>query len=152
MLYRRKNCPECMKNLCYGCYLPVEVSSAEHHVERKQRGPLTREDHYIKALFTKRESCSVDPEVPHSSHKLPEVWDGIGQLIEEVDLKLLKDGENDPRKKCFQVSAGTLEPKPTEAWKCDMCRDRRAQQLPPNITAGEMGIKCDPESLQLRHE
>ena len=94
-----------------------------------------------KTIHATSEPCSVEPEVSCSPHKLLEVGDRIGQLIEEFDLKPLEVRDGDSRKKRFQVSAGTLEPKPTETRGCD---DWRTQQLPLNVTAGKMGVKEDP--------
>jgi len=95
-----------------------------------------------------RERGSVKPEVPCSSHKLLEMWGRIGQLIEEIDLKLLQESEGDPREKHFQVSAGTSEPEPAEVRKSDVHRrDWRTQQLPLNVTAGKMRAKRNPKHL-----
>ena len=89
----------------------------------------------------------VEPKVPRGAHKLLQVWDRIGQLVEEIDLELLEEGNGDLGKKRLQVSAGTLKPEPAEVRKCDARRDWRTQQLPLDITAGEMRVEKDPENL-----
>jgi hypothetical protein len=73
-------------------------------------------------------------------------------LVEEIDLKPLEERDGDPRKKRFQVSASTLEPKPMEVRKCNACPDWCTQQVPLNVTTGKMGVERYPEYLQLRHE
>jgi hypothetical protein len=101
--------------------------------------------HQLEMILMKSECGSLEPEVSCGAHKLLKVWNGIGQLIEEIDLKLFEKRDGDPRKKSFQVSAGTLEPKPAEVRKCDMCHDRRTQQLSLDVAAGIVGGKGDPE-------
>src|SRR5258708_24459086 len=95
-------------------------------------------------IHSKPERGSVEPEVSCSAHKLLEVGDRIGQLVEEKYLKLLEERDGDSRKERFQVSTGTVERKPTETRKCDAHRDWRTQQLPLTVTAGKMGVREDP--------
>jgi hypothetical protein len=103
-------------------------------------------------ILTKNDRDNLEREDSCSTHKLQEVWNGIGQLIEKTDMKPFEERGSNPREKRFQVSAGTLESKPAEVGKSDACHDRRTQQLALNITAGIVGIKVDRECLQLRHE
>ncbi len=144
MLQHRNSCPEHVKNLCCACYLPVEVFSAKRHFQSEHLCPVMRIHPHDEKFHGKYERAIVEPEVSCSAHKLLEVWDRIGQLIEELDLKPLKERDGDSRKKRFQVSASSLEGKPTETRKCDAHRGWRTQQLPLNVTAGKMGIKGDP--------
>src|SRR5258708_34311203 len=152
MLQHRNSCPEHVKNLCCASYLPVEVFAAKQHFQSKHPCLLMRIHQHDKTIHGKSERAIVEPEVFCIAHKLLEVWDRIGQLIEELDLKPLEVGDCDSRKKHFQVSAGTLGHKPTETRKCDVYREWRTQQLHLNVTAGILGIKGDPEYLELRHD
>src|SRR5258707_2914261 len=106
-LQHRKSCPEHVKNLCCACYLPVEVFAAKRHFQSKYPCPLMRIHHHDKIFHGKSERAIVEPEVSCSAHKLLEIWNRIGQLIEELDLKPLEERDGDSRKKRFQVSAGT---------------------------------------------
>jgi hypothetical protein len=74
------------------------------------------------------------------------------QLREETYIELLEEWRGDPRKKCFQVSANTLEANPAEVRKCGARHDSRKEQLSLSVTDGIIGVKDDAEYLQLRHE
>src|SRR5260370_2900332 len=152
MVHEGNFCMEHVKNLCSACYLPVEVAAAKLHFQSKHPCPLMGIHIHDKTIHATSEPCSVEREVPCSAQKLLEVGDRIGQLIEEFDLNPLEVRDGDSRKKRFQVSAGTLERKPTCTRKSDLHRNMLTQQLPLNATAGKIGIKGDPEYLELRHE
>src|SRR5713226_3345774 len=103
MLQHRKSCPERVKNLCCACYPPVEVSAGKRHFQSTHPCSLMWIHYQDKIIHSKSERGSVESEVSCSAHKLLEVWDRIGQLIEETDLKTLEKRDGDSRKKCFQV-------------------------------------------------
>ena len=101
---------------------------------------------HMKMIFTESERDSLEPEIS-CDHRLLEVWNGISQLIDEIDLNLLEERDGDPRKKRFQVSVSTSEPKPTEVRKCDTRHDRPMQQLSLDVTTGIVVVRSDPEYL-----
>jgi hypothetical protein len=151
MLHNREYCPECVKNLYCGYYLPVETSAAERQGQSIHPGPLMGVRHHFEPSRTESERDSVGPEVLCSAHKLLQVRNGIVYVIGEIDLELLEERDRNLRKKRFQVSTITFEPEPPEVRKCDARHDRRTQQLPLSL-AGKMGVKIDSKYLQLRHE
>jgi hypothetical protein len=83
---------------------------------------------------------------------LLKAWDGVGQLVEEIDLKLLEEREGNVRKKYFQVSASALKSKTAEVRKCDERHDWCSHQLFLNVTTGIVGVEINAKCLQLRHE
>ena len=82
----------------------------------------------MKITVTESECDCLGPEISCRVRRLLEVWDGIGQLVDEIYLNLPEETDGDPRKERFQVSVGTSEPKPAEIRKCDARRDRPIHQ------------------------
>jgi hypothetical protein len=116
-----------VKNLCCGCYLPVEVSTTQHHVQREHQRLVMGERPPIQTVVIECERGNLGPEISCTANKLLDVWNRIGQLIKEIDLKFLEDRDGDPGKKRFQVSTGASEPKPAEVWEYDVRQDPGTQ-------------------------
>src|SRR6266851_3256965 len=82
-------------------------------------------------------------------HKLLEMWNGDGGLVEELDLEPLEVRCRDVRKKPLQVSTDTTEHKPAKVRKRNVYRNWHMQDLSLDIVGGNMVEKANPEGLQL---
>lgn len=98
------------------------------------------------------ERGTIETEVFRSAQKPAEVRNGMVQLREETYIELLEEWRGDPRKKCFQESANTLESNQAELRKCGARHDWCTERLSLSVTDGFIGVKGDVEYLQLRYE
>jgi hypothetical protein len=109
-------------------------------------------DIHIDSLPGESEYGTLKREVFCCVQKLQETWDGKHELVEILNLDLLKTRGGDPMNKCVQVSATTSVPETVKVRECDGCDDRRMRELPLYIMVGNSEKKADHERLQLGHE
>ena len=117
-------------------------------------GTRMRVHHHIYTILTENDfgRGTIEPEVLRSAQKPVEVCNGMVQLGEETYIELLEEWRGDPRKKCFQESANTLESDLAEVRKCGARHDWRTERLSLSVTDGIIGVKGDAKYLQLRYE
>jgi hypothetical protein len=101
MLHRREHLAKRIENLSHGRYLPVKVPTVDTyvkgmHVSILVLGLLRGIDLHINMLVKELELAVAEPEVLCRVHKLHEVRDGKGGLLEEEDLELLEARGRDP--------------------------------------------------------
>src|SRR6266566_2140295 len=124
MLNRREHLAKRIENLSHGRYLPVKAPTVDTYVKAIHLGLviglLTGIYIHINMLIKELELAVAEPEVLCRVHKLHEVRDGKGELLEEEDLELLEARGRDPTNKCIDVTADASEPKVAEVRKCDM--------------------------------
>jgi hypothetical protein len=143
MLHRREHLAERIANLCQGRDLPVEVLAADTYVKGIHLGLRRGIDLHVNHRAKKHEFDTVKPEVLRCVHKLQEMWDGICQLVEKANFKLLEARGSDPTNKFVHVGANTMEIEKAKVRKCDGCRDRRMHELPLHIAIGNRERKAD---------
>jgi hypothetical protein len=144
ILHRRKYGAQLVENLGYGRDLPIEMSATDNNHQSIDAVSLAGIRSHDNRLLMKSELGTPKPEVLCCSHKLQEVWDGIGELVKKQYLELLEDRGVDPGKNSFQVSTNSLEPEPAKVRKCDVSHGWGIQQPPLDVTVGNRGMKTDP--------
>jgi hypothetical protein len=100
-------------------------------------GLLMRIHLHSNVLVVKLELGTLEREALDCVHKLQETRDGIRELVEKPDVKLLEARGGDPMDKCFQVRSNTSELEMMKVRKCDGCRDWRMGELPFYVTIGD---------------
>jgi hypothetical protein len=142
-----------IENLSHGRYLPVKVPAVDTYVKGIHLGLvlglLTGIYLHINKLVKELEPAVAEPEVLRRVHKLHEVRDGKGELLEEEDLELLEARGRYPTNNCFHVSADASEPKVAKVRKCDMSQEGYSRL---HIKIANREVKEDDKCLQLRHE
>jgi len=151
MIDCRELCPESIEQFRYGLYLEVMESAANFQVKCVHPCSLMGIRCEGNELLMEHQAGAAESDVVCCSHRLQEVWNGIGGLAEEPYLEFLEPRDGEPRKKRFQVSAHASESEPTKVGKRDMGHGRHVQQLASGVGVGNRGVKADSEGLKLRH-
>src|SRR6266849_1788081 len=156
VLHRGEYLAKRIKNVSHGRHLPVKVPTVDAYVKGIHLGLvlglLTGIYLHIDMFVKELELAVAEPKVFCRVHKLHEVRDIKGELLEEEDLELLEARGRYPTNKCLHVSTDASEPKVAEVGKYDMFQARHTRQLPLHITIGNREVKEDHKCLQLGHE
>jgi len=138
-----------MGNLRCGSYLPVEVFAGNLRLEGRFYSVITGIHLYFKGIPKESKHGHAKSEVLCCTQELKEVWNGKVELMEELDVEVVKERHCHLRKNRFQVSAGTPEPKLAKVRKCNISDDRPIQQLSLHVTVGNRVVKGNHECLEL---
>jgi len=128
------------------------MSTVKTRVKGAYPGPFTGICDHENSIIEEAESDFVVLELVCCAHESCEVWNGISELVEKIDVELLEERGGYLTKKRIQVRMSTFERKPAKIRKGDMCQERCIHELLLNLTIRNRGMKSDPQCLQFGYE